>query len=293
MNRIIGFTDLALKSELSGELREYLDTVRTSAEWLMHIISEILDFSRMGTGHLELERTEFSLADCLSSAMKFVQPEAATKNLRTAFKIDPEIPLRLCGDPTRLRQIVVNLLENAVKFTTSGGVMLSATLESTVQNVITVRILVADTGVGISSERQQFIFEPFRLADGSLNTNFGGTGLGLAVSSRLVTLMGGTMDVRSQIGAGATFRFNAQFEKAHGPSAKGEPPRRNVLPLAQSQSGNTLPDLEDLLRSKRRAQPPLSGDLVGLVSAAQSSGGTSPMLVSPSRPSVGSTTSIP
>ncbi len=223
MNGIIGFTELALKSELSGELCEYLDTVRTSAEWLMHIIGEILDFSRIETGRLELERAEFSFAECLSSAMKFIQPEAATKNLRTALKIDPQIPARLCGDPTRLRQIVVNLLENAVKFTTSGSIMLSASLESDIQDVVTVRISVADTGVGISSERQRFIFEPFRLGDGSLNTNFGGTGLGLAVSSRLVTLMGGTMDVRSQIGAGATFRFNAQFQKARGPAAKQEP----------------------------------------------------------------------
>jgi two-component system, sensor histidine kinase and response regulator len=264
MNGIIGFTDLALRTELKAELREYLDTVRTSAEWLMHIIGEILDFSRIEAGKLELDHTEFSFAECIHSAIKFVQPQAALKNLRIALRIDSQIPVQFCGDPTRLRQILVNLLDNAIKFTTSGSIMLSAACESDSTYTTTVKISVADTGIGISSDKQKFIFEPFRLPDGSVNKQFGGAGLGLAMSSRLVSLMGGTIDVQSQIGAGATFRFTAQFRKA----GAGD-------------------------QSPVRSQPSLSGDLVGPVSAAQSSGGTSPMSVSPNRPSVASITSIP
>jgi two-component system sensor histidine kinase/response regulator len=264
MNSIMAFTDLASRSDLQPELRDYLDTVRTSAEWLMHIIGEILDFSRIETGKLELDNTEFSFTECIHSAIKFVQAQAETKSLRIAFKIDTQIPVRLYGDPIRLRQILVNLLDNAVKFTSNGSIMLSAVRTSDSAETTTIRISVADTGIGFSADKQKFIFEPFRMADGSLNRKFGGAGLGLATSSRLVALMGGAIDVQSQIGAGATFRFTAQFRKA----GAGD-------------------------QSPARGQPSLSGDLVGPVSAAQSSGGTSPISVSPSRPSVGCITSIP
>jgi two-component system, sensor histidine kinase and response regulator len=286
MNGIIGFTDLALKGEVNSEQREYLDTVRTSAEWLMHVINQILDFSRLEAGRFELDNTEFAFADCVRSAITFIQPQAARKSLRTDFKIDPHIPPRLVGDPTRLRQVLLNLLDNAVKFTTSGGVMLSATLESGAKEPITVRILVDDTGIGISSEKQRVIFEPFKLADGSPNGKFGGVGLGLAMSSKLVTLMGGTIDVQSHIGAGAIFRFTAQFKEAPSSSPESEPSdaavRQDDTPRSLGSSNVEL-----------SRQPSLSGDLVGPVSAAQSSGGVSPKLVKPSRPSVGSTTSIP
>ncbi|MGI8960584.1 MAG: response regulator [Bryobacteraceae bacterium] len=230
MNGIMGFTDLALRTELKPELREYLDTVRTSAEWLMHIIGEILDFSRIEAGKLELDNMEFCFAECIGSAIKFVEPQAAIKNLRIAFKIDPQIPVQISGDPTRLRQILVNLLDNAVKFTSNGSIMLSAARESNSIDTTTVRISVADTGVGIASDKQKFIFEPFRLPDGSLNRKFGGAGLGLARSSRLVTLMGGAIDVQSQIGAGATFCFTAQFRKVAPLSNKIVPKSNEVAP---------------------------------------------------------------
>ncbi|MFL6352255.1 MAG: sensor histidine kinase [Bryobacteraceae bacterium] len=270
MNGIMSFTDLALKTGVKPELREYLDTVRTSAEWLMHIIGQILDFSRIEAGKLELDSREFSFTECIHSALDFVQPHAALKNLRIAFKIDPHLPVQLYGDPTRLRQILINLLDNAVKFTTSGSIILLAVRESDSTDATTVKISVADTGNGISSEQQKFIFEPFRLPDGSHNKKFGGAGLGLALSSRLVTLMGGAIDVQSQIGAGATFRFTVQFRK---------------VPISSDADGYIL--------SPARPQSSLSADLVGPVSAAQSSGGISPMSVSPNRPSVGCITSIP
>ena len=177
---------------------------------------------RIETGKLELDSTEFSFAECLRSAIKFVQPQATSKNLRIAFKIDTQIPVLICGDPIRLRQILVNLLDNAVKFTSNGSIMLSAVRASDSAETTTVRISVADTGIGLSADKQKSVFEPFRLADGSLNRKFGGAGLGLATSSRLVTLMGGTIDVQSQIGAGATFRFTAQFRKVKPSANKDE-----------------------------------------------------------------------
>jgi two-component system, sensor histidine kinase and response regulator len=270
MNGIIGFTDLALRIELKPQLREYLDTVRTSAEWLMHTIAEVLDFSRIEAGELKLEQAEFSFPECLRSAVQFLQPQATLKNLRIALKIDDRIPVRVCGDATRLRQIVVNLLDNAVKFTTAGSAMVSAALISESEEALTIRISVADTGVGISADQQKSIFEPFRLADTSRHKKSGGAGLGLAMSSRLISLMGGTIDVQSQIGAGATVRFTTQFRRA----APGRVKHEVSNPASSGQDS-------------------LSGDLVGPVSAAQSSGGTSPMLVNPNRPSVGSTTSMP
>lgn len=213
MNAIVGFTDLALKTDLNPELRDYLDTVRTSAEWLMHIVNDVLEFSRVEAGRLQLDKIEFSLAECIRSALKIVQPEAAAKGLMLRSKIDPQIPPTISGDPTRLRQVIFNLLDNAVKFTTSGSVMLSAVLESKSTDAVLVRISVADTGIGIPPQKRQLIFEPFRPGESTPDRSFGGLGLGLAIARRLVTLMGGTMEFQSQLGAGSTFQFTAWFQK--------------------------------------------------------------------------------
>jgi signal transduction histidine kinase/CheY-like chemotaxis protein len=210
MNAILGFTDLALKAQLSPELRDYVDTVHTSAQWLMHIVNDVLDFARIEAAKLQLENKELSVAECIRSAMKVVYPEAAAKNLKLRCKIDPQIPAQLKGDATRLRQVVFNLLENAVKFTTTGSVMISAVLESKSAEAVLVRISVADTGIGISAEKRQRIFEPFHHPEQS------STGLGLAICRKLVTLMGGSIDVKSQIGAGTTFEFTAWFKKIRG-----------------------------------------------------------------------------
>ncbi|MBV8898265.1 MAG: hypothetical protein JO051_17245, partial [Acidobacteriaceae bacterium] len=125
MNAIVGFTDLALKSNLSDELREYLDTVRTSADWLMHIVNDVLEFSRIEAGQLQLDKTTICIADCIRSTIKIVQPEATAKGLILRYKIDGQIPNKVCGDPMRVRQILFHLLDNAVKFTTSGSVMVT------------------------------------------------------------------------------------------------------------------------------------------------------------------------
>jgi CheY-like chemotaxis protein len=212
MNAIIGFTDLALKSDLSDELREYLDTVRTSADWLMHIVTDVLEFSRVEAGRLQLDKTTFCLADCIRSTIKIVQPEAAAKALPVRYKIDPQIPNQVCGDPMRVRQVLFHLLDNAVKFTTSGSVMLVASLDSKSSDAVLVRISVADTGIGIPLHKQKFLFEPFR-PDEVTDQSLSGSGLGLAIARKLVEMMGGTIEFTSQIGAGTTFQFTAWFEK--------------------------------------------------------------------------------
>ena len=214
MNAIIGFTDLALKTDLNPELREYLDTVRTSADWLLHIVHDVLEFSRVEAGRLQLDERDFSLAECIRSSIKIVQPEATAKGLVVRDKIDSQIPSVFCGDPTRLRHVVFNLLDNAVKYTTSGSVMLTATLESKSADAFLVRVSVADTGIGIPPQKQKYIFEPFARAEGTPPERFGSPGLGLAISRKLVDLMGGKMEFQSQIGAGSTFQFTAWFRKA-------------------------------------------------------------------------------
>ncbi|MGA2329140.1 MAG: two-component regulator propeller domain-containing protein [Bryobacteraceae bacterium] len=214
MNGVVGFTALALETELSAEQRDYLNTVYTSAECLLQILNDILDFSRIEAGKLHLESTDFSLSDCLRAAVAIVSPEAARKSLRTACQIDPRIPPRLRGDPTRLRQVVLNLLGNAVKFTSQGSVSLIAALESESDETVALRISVVDTGIGIPPEKLRLIFEPFRQADGSITRNYGGTGLGLAISKRLVELLGGSIAVESRPGIGSTFHFTATLRKA-------------------------------------------------------------------------------
>lgn len=213
MNAIIGFTDLALKTNLSEELREYLDTVRTSADWLMHIVNDVLEFSRIEAGRLQLDKTTFSVADCIRSTIKVVQPEAAAKGLMLRYKIDGQIPNQACGDPMRLRQVLFHLLDNAVKFTTSGSVMLVATLDSKSSDAVLIRVSVADTGIGIPLHKQKYLFEPFRPEEVTDQT-LSGSGLGLAIARKLVAMMGGTIEFTSQIGAGTTFQFTAWFEKA-------------------------------------------------------------------------------
>lgn len=210
MNAIFGFTDLALKTELTPDLRDYLDTVHTSAQWLMHIVNDVLDFSRIEVAQLQLEKKEFSVGECVRSAIRIVEPEAAAKNLKLRSKVDPQIPARLKGDATRLRQIVFNLVENAVKFTTTGSVMISVVLESKRADSILLRFSVADTGIGIPPEKRVGIFEPFHIPGRP------STGLGLAICKNLAILMGGTIEVQSQLGAGTTFEFTAWLDKVQG-----------------------------------------------------------------------------
>jgi signal transduction histidine kinase/CheY-like chemotaxis protein len=211
MNGIIGMTGLLLNTELSPQQREYLNLTTQSAESLLRLLNDILDFSKIEAGKLELESIPFSLRDALGDTLQALAMRASDKGLEIAFSIPPAVPDVLVGDPGRLRQIVVNLVGNAIKFTDHGEVVVNVEPIDVGQTEATLRFSVCDTGIGISEEHRGALFQAFSQADSSMSRRYGGTGLGLAISSQLVGMMGGRIWVESSIGHGSTFFFTAQF----------------------------------------------------------------------------------
>jgi two-component system, sensor histidine kinase len=207
MNGVLGMMGLVLNTELDNNQREYLNIATTSADSLLGLLNDILDFSKIEAGRLELESIPFSLRECLMQAMKTLEFMARGKGLTLSSTVGADVPDRLEGDPNRLRQVLLNLINNAVKFTTAGSVEVQAVLECLSGGRAVIRFNVIDTGIGLSSDEQKLIFEPFRQADGSVTRRYGGTGLGLAISSNLAERMGGGISVQSTPGEGSTFSF--------------------------------------------------------------------------------------
>jgi signal transduction histidine kinase/DNA-binding response OmpR family regulator len=214
MNAIIGMSGLLLNTQLDQQQQEFAEITRNSADALLSIINDILDFSKIEAGKMELEYTTFDLRECMESAIDLLATPAAKKHLDLAMEIGPDVPAAIIGDVTRLRQVLINLLNNAVKFTEQGEVVVSATLEPGQARSKTVQLhfSIRDTGIGIPADRLDRLFQSFSQLDASTSRKYGGTGLGLAISKRLVELMGGRMWVESQVGRGSTFHFTVLAE---------------------------------------------------------------------------------
>lgn len=219
LNGVLGMAELVLNTELSPEQRDYLETLKSSGDSLLAIINDILDFSKVESGKLDLDSVEFSLQDLISESMKTLAFRAHEKDLELAYEIDPKIPDQVLGDPGRLRQILVNLVGNAIKFTVQGEIFVKAELIARMEQQIDLHFSVMDTGIGIPPEKQSLVFEAFAQADGSTTRRYGGTGLGLAICSRLAGLMGGRIWLESELNRGSTFHFTVALEVAETHSA--------------------------------------------------------------------------
>ena len=214
MNGILGMTDLALETELTGEQRDYIETVKLSADALLNVINDILDFSKIEADKIDLEAIDFNLHECIEGALKTLALRADEKGIELLCEISPKVAETVVGDPGRLRQILINLLGNALKFTMEGEVSLNVQAESIEEDALTIHCTVSDTGVGIAPEKLRSIFDSFSQADTSTTREFGGTGLGLTISKRLVEIMGGRIWVESEVGVGSRFHFTVRLGTA-------------------------------------------------------------------------------
>jgi two-component system sensor kinase len=219
MNGIIGMNELALNTRLTSQQRSYLDVVKQSAGSLLRLLNDILDFSKIEAGKLELEELPFDLRETVGDAVRILSVRASQSDLELIYQVAPDVPLLVVGDAGRMRQIMVNLVGNAIKFTPRGEVFVDVQTREALEDSVVLEFSVRDTGIGISAEKQQRIFESFSQADSSITRRFGGTGLGLAISAQLVGMMDGKLWVESELEKGSTFRFTARFSLPAGAGA--------------------------------------------------------------------------
>jgi signal transduction histidine kinase/ligand-binding sensor domain-containing protein/CheY-like chemotaxis protein len=244
MNGILGMTKLALATELKVEQRQFLEIIKDSADSLLTVIDDILDFSKVEAGKLDLDVIDLNVREWLEAITKLMSFRAEQKNLRLIYRVEPDVPEYVSADPVRLRQIIINLVGNAIKFTSRGEVTLRLTYQTDDASSARLHFVVSDTGVGIPRDKLTSIFEAFSQADSSTTRQYGGTGLGLAICSRLVQLMGGTIWADSELGRGSEFHFTVSVDPRRAPEPKAESPAAHMLP---SYEGTPLPRLRVLL----------------------------------------------
>jgi signal transduction histidine kinase/CheY-like chemotaxis protein/CHASE3 domain sensor protein len=263
MNAIIGMTHLALKTDLTPKQRDYLSKVKIAAGSLLGIINDILDFSKIEAGKLDIEDADFRFEDVLENLSTVVGQKATDKNLEFLIAAEPDIPPNLVGDPLRLGQILINLVNNAVKFTEHGDVLVAAAIEERTSGRIKLRFSVRDSGIGMTPEQTSRLFQAFSQADTSTTRKFGGTGLGLSISKRLVEMMGGTIWVESAAGVGSTFHFTACFGigSAEVERKRFMPDMGGIRVLVVDDNPQAREILSDALRGfALRAEPVPSGE---------------------------------
>ncbi|HTF88676.1 MAG TPA: response regulator, partial [Planctomycetota bacterium] len=241
MNGVIGMTGLLLDTDLNDEQREFAETVRTSGEALMAILNDILDFSKIDAGMLSLEIVDFELHDVLESVLELMAEKAHGKGLEINALIEPGVPAVLAGDPGRLRQVLLNLVSNAIKFTEKGEVLVRVSASEVEASSARVAFSVTDTGIGISPQGLERLFKSFSQADGSTTRKYGGTGLGLAISKHLVEIMGGSIGVKSEPDHGSEFHFNVVFGTRQEACTRSDPDTlRGVRALCVDDSQTNL-----------------------------------------------------
>ena len=278
LNGILGFAGLMATSELTDAQREYNEAVRSSAESLLVVINDILDFSRIEAGRLNLESTSFSIRQCIEGAVRSIEPLAAGKGLQMLTEVAEDVPDWVRGDPHRLRQILLNLTGNAVKFTETGRISVRVSLEEADLHPAgdasrtAIRFAVSDTGMGIPEAQQPLIFQPFQQADGSITRRFGGSGLGLSISSRLAELMNGALWLESREGAGSTFFFNISVPFGDAPrspvaAAQPERPQQGALSILVAEDNTVNQRLIRHLLEARGHRSTLAGDGVAALEA--------------------------